>query len=98
MFGYKLLSVTPGDVTVDDVIVDGAVLDTTVDVEDDVDDAEAIAMIRVVDVAEGVVYMVAVLNVIVVLTTGGGSPFGGGGSPYGGGGAPSGGGGGGSCP
>jgi uncharacterized membrane protein YgcG len=98
MFGYKLLSVTPGDVIVDDVIVDDAVLDTTVDVEDDVDDAEAIAMMCVVDVAEGVVYMVAVLNVIVVLTTGGGSPFGGGGSPYGGGGAPSGGGGGGSCP
>ena len=40
MFGYKLLSATPGDVTVDD-----AVLDTTVDVEDDVDDAEAIAII-----------------------------------------------------
>lgn len=84
--GYKPLSATV------DVIGDDGAPDTLVDVEDDGDDPE-LALICVVDVEEGVVYIVAVLSVMVALTPGGG----GGGAPFGGGGAPFGGGGG-SCP
>ena len=70
MFGYKPL--LPTD-------------DESVDVEDDVDGAVT-TRFCVVDIGEGVIYMVAMLSVIVVLTPGGG----GGGAPFGGGG--------GSCP
>jgi hypothetical protein len=62
MFGYKPLSATGGDVA----------LDTAIDVEDDVDDSEGLAMACVVDVGEGVACVVAVLGVIVALTLVGG--------------------------
>jgi len=92
MFGYKPLSAT-GDVTEDDVALDSPI-GVDVDVEnddnddddDDVDGPEEVVltMICVVDVGEGVVYMVAVLSVIVASTAGegggrGGDAFGGGG-------------------
>jgi hypothetical protein len=62
MFGYKPLSAT-GDVTGGDVAPD-----TAVDVEDDVDESEELAMVCVVDVGEGTVCVVDVVGVIVALT------------------------------
>lgn len=86
MFGNKPLSAT------DDVIGDDVALNAPIDVAGDVDVPEEVLVIIfcVLGVGEGIVYMVAVLNVIVASTvTGGGG---------GGGGICGGGGGGGSCP
>ena len=83
MFGNKPLSST------DDVAADDVAINTPIDAEDDVDNAEgAVIMMICVGVGEAIVYMVAVLNVIVVLTLGAGAGAGGG--TFGGGG--------GSCP